>query len=204
MLHDMGLREVLTMGGGTLMVLLAGSLICWTMIIQRILCFMGLERYKRQPLMDQVTAALRAGNSELAKQLCQACPAPFARVMLAGLRDRTGGAMTRRIREEIAGLERYTTVIATIGSVSVYIGLFGTVLGIMQSFQGISSAGPEGMRVAMQGIAESLICTATGLLVAVPAVVAYNFITRWIDRFVRDMEVSASELDDLLSAGEKG
>ncbi len=203
MLHGMGLREVLTMGGGTLLVLLFGSVVCWTMVIQRVLSFLMLERHKRQPLMDQVGAAVRAGNTDLAGELCRACPAPFARVMLAGLRSRSEGAMSRRIREEVAGLERFTTVIATIGSVSVYIGLFGTVLGIMQSFQGISTAGPDGMRVAMLGIAESLICTATGLLVAVPAVIAYNFIVRWIDRFVRDMELAASEMSELLDGGER-
>ena len=95
-------------------------------------------------------------------------------------------------------LEKYTSVVGTIGSTSVYIGLFGTVLGIIRAFHDISMSGSGGISVVISGISESLACTAMGLCVAVPAVIAYNYFTKKIDNFISDMELCASEVMDLL------
>jgi len=83
------------------------------------------------------------------------------------------------------------------------IGLLGTVIGIMRAFGDISKAGTSGMSVVTVGIAEALICTAAGLLVAIPAVLSYNWFTRKIDNFVVDMELAASELVDLICVKKK-
>ena len=101
---------------------------------------------------------------------------------------------------EVIKLEKYTTFIATIGAVSVYIGLFGTVLGIIRSFHDISLAGSGGISVVIGGVSESLIATAAGLCVAIPAVVAYNFFTRAIDKFVVEMEYSLSALKEIIES----
>ena len=88
-------------------------------------------------------------------------------------------------------LERRTGIVGTIGSVAVYIGLFGTVLGIIRAFGDISKSSGDGMNAVIAGVAEALVTTAAGLVVAVPAVVAYNYFVRRIDLFVSDMELTA-------------
>ncbi|MBQ4178632.1 MAG: MotA/TolQ/ExbB proton channel family protein, partial [Elusimicrobia bacterium] len=107
-------------------------------------------------------------------------------------------AMKRKISTEVVKLEKYTTILATIGAISVYIGLFGTVLGIIRSFHDISLAGSGGISVVIGGVSESLIATAAGLCVAIPAVAAYNFFSRSIDKFVIEMEYTISALKEII------
>jgi biopolymer transport protein ExbB/TolQ len=111
--------------------------------------------------------------------------------------------MERAITIETVNLERYTSIVGTIGSTAVYIGLFGTVLGIIRAFRDISVSRAAGINVVIGGISEALICTAAGLLVAVPAVIAYNYFVKKIDGFVTDMELCASEANDLLNIKQK-
>ena len=108
-------------------------------------------------------------------------------------------AMKRKISIEVLKLERYTTILATVGAVSVYIGLFGTVLGIIRSFHDISLAGSGGISVVIGGVSESLIATAAGLSVATPAAVAFNFLSRSVDKFVIEMEYVVSALKEIMS-----
>jgi biopolymer transport protein ExbB len=129
----------------------------------------------------------------------------MARVALAGL-ERAGkgeqlmqGSMERQIAVEATKLERLTGVVGTIGNTAVYIGLFGTVLGIIRAFRDISITGSGGMDVVIGGVSEALITTATGLAVAVPAVIFYNYFSRRIEGFVNDMELCASEIGDLVT-----
>ncbi len=106
--------------------------------------------------------------------------------------------MDREITIETIRLERYTSIVGTIGNTAVYIGLFGTVLGIIRAFHDIAAAGAGGMSIVIGGVAEALVCTAMGLLVAIPAVIAYNYFMKRVDRFINDMELCASELGDLI------
>jgi biopolymer transport protein ExbB len=137
--------------------------------------------------------------------LCEQTFAPFAKVVLAGLKARGLGekeisdAMERQIVIETGGLEHLSAVTGTIGSTAVYIGLFGTVLGIIRAFRDISSSGASGISVVVNGISEALVCTAAGLAVAIPAVIAFNYFSRQTDHFVTDMELSASETLNFLS-----
>jgi biopolymer transport protein TolQ len=85
-----------------------------------------------------------------------------------------GVEMKLAAAEEVRGLERWMPGLATIGSVSPFIGLFGTVLGVMDAFEGLGTAGAASLRVVAPGIAEALITTAAGLFAAIPAVIAYN------------------------------
>lgn len=85
-----------------------------------------------------------------------------------------GVEMKLSAAEEVRGLERWMPALATIGSVSPFIGLFGTVLGVMDAFEGLGTAGAASLRVVAPGIAEALITTAAGLFAAIPAVIAYN------------------------------
>jgi len=89
-------------------------------------------------------------------------------------------AMRATYQREMDNLERHLSFLASVGSVSPYVGLFGTVWGIMNSFIGISKAHSTNLAVVAPGIAEALLATALGLVAAIPAVMMYNMFARWI------------------------
>ena len=93
------------------------------------------------------------------------------------------------VLREMDRAERYMTFLASTGAVAPFVGLFGTVIGIMISFMKISAEGSAGMEVVSQGISEALIATAIGLLAAIPAVIAYNY-------FLRQIRVLSSEMEN--------
>ncbi|HMK44333.1 MAG TPA: MotA/TolQ/ExbB proton channel family protein [Dissulfurispiraceae bacterium] len=99
---------------------------------------------------------------------------------------------------EEAKLERYLHFLATTGSTTPFIGLFGTVWGIMNAFRGIGSAGSASLAVVAPGIAEALITTAVGLVAAIPAVVAYNYFLSRADRMMVMLEDFREELVDYI------
>jgi len=186
-------------------VLLFCSVLSLAVIFERLVYFRRRSRVKRTDFMQGLRQDLAKNQVSKAVDACRQTDTPFSKVALAGLilaghhEKAVSEAMEREITIETIKLERYTSIVGTIGSTAVYIGLFGTVLGIIRAFRDISSAGAGGINVVIQGISEALICTAAGLLVAIPAVITYNFFIRRIDNFVADMELCASELMDLLS-----
>lgn len=99
---------------------------------------------------------------------------------------------------EIARLEQYLNFLATAGSTSPFIGLFGTVWGIMHSFMGIGAQGSASLAVVAPGIAEALIATALGLAVAIPAVIAYNYYLSTARKLTIEMEDFSEEIFELL------
>jgi len=102
-------------------------------------------------------------------------------------------AMKRASNQEITRLERALTFLATTASATPFIGLFGTVWGIMTAFRGLSVTQSSSIQAVAPGIAEALIATATGLVAAIPAVVAYNHFARQIRVFSAEMENFSSE-----------
>jgi biopolymer transport protein ExbB/TolQ len=154
--------------------------------------------------MTTMARALKSGNIERAMEVCRETQAPFSNVVYSGLdlyghREREiSNAMEREIVIETTKLERYTGIVGTIGNTAVYIGLFGTVLGIIRAFHDIAAAGSGGMSIVIGGVAEALVCTATGLFVAIPAVIAFNYFAKRVEHFINDMELCASQLIDLI------
>jgi biopolymer transport protein ExbB len=198
------LLQILSMGGFTMWILLVCSILSLGVIIDRLASYARKSRAKRPAFMERIKEELRRKDVERALEICRDTEAPFARVVQAGL-EKAGrpeklvnGVMERQIAIEESKLERLTGIVGTIGNIAVYVGLFGTVLGIIRAFQDISAAGTGGMDVVIGGVAEALITTATGLAVAVPSVVLFNYFSRRIERFVDDMELAASEAVDLI------
>lgn len=104
---------------------------------------------------------------------------------------------------ESVKLEKYLNFLATTGSTAPFIGLFGTVWGIMNSFHGIGSAGSASLAVVAPGIAEALIATAVGLVAAIPAVIAYNYYLSMSSKMIIEMEDFSEDLLEFFSkAGE--
>ena len=200
------LWQILIMGGFTMYVLLFCSVLSIGVIIERLLQYYSKSRINRVKFMGQITAEVAKGNVGTALSMCDAEDAPVAMVVRAGLHKAgheekvIASAMEREIMVQTVLLERHTSIVGTIGNIAVYIGLFGTVLGIVRSFHNISQVGSGGITVVIGGVSESLLATATGLCVAIPAVVAYNYFVRRVDNFVTDMEYCASQMVDILTA----
>jgi biopolymer transport protein ExbB/biopolymer transport protein TolQ len=107
-----------------------------------------------------------------------------------------GRALDRAVSLTSAEMKKGTGGLATIGSSAPFIGLFGTVVGIVNAFTGIAQSGSGGLAAVSAGIAEALITTAFGIMVAVPAVMAFNYFTTRLERFQIEMSNSSAELLD--------
>jgi len=114
-------------------------------------------------------------------------------------RDEYRKLLKRQESLETSKLERYLNFLATTGSTAPFIGLFGTVWGIMNAFRGIGAAGAASLAVVAPGIAEALIATAAGLAAAIPAVIAYNYYLSRVRRITIRMEDFDQELVDYFS-----
>ena len=112
--------------------------------------------------------------------------------------DGTRRAMRATYQRELDGLESHLSFLATVGSVSPYVGLFGTVWGIMIAFIGLSNVAQATLAQVAPGIAEALIATAMGLFAAIPAVIGYNRYTHDIDRLANRMESFMEEFSNIL------
>lgn len=117
----------------------------------------------------------------------------------AGMQQRAERAMTVAITREMDGMERWMVFLASVGSVGPFVGLFGTVWGIMNSFSAIAGMNNTNLAVVAPGIAEALFATAIGLVAAIPAVLAYNKITTDLSRFAGRLEGFATEFAAILS-----
>jgi biopolymer transport protein ExbB len=108
--------------------------------------------------------------------------------------DAVNRAIDRVKEREIANMKKGLGGLASISSAAPFIGLFGTVIGIIHSFQTMAASGQGGLGAVSAGISEALVTTAAGLLVAIPAVMAFNYFTNTIEQFVVDMNDVSSEL----------
>ena len=113
-------------------------------------------------------------------------------------------AVERNMLMEITSLKRGLAVLATTGSTAPFVGLLGTTMGIVNAFTGMAATGSGGLAAIGAGIAEALITTAFGLLVAIPAVWAYNYFTTKIDNLTAEMTYSSKEMIDYLIKGVSG
>jgi biopolymer transport protein ExbB/biopolymer transport protein TolQ len=105
-------------------------------------------------------------------------------------------ALERQAQREQQNLKRGINLLATVGSTAPFVGLLGTVVGIINAFQQMAATGSGGLATVSAGISEALVATALGLLVAIPAVMAYNYMQGWVDARMVDMTESSNELLD--------
>jgi biopolymer transport protein TolQ len=117
---------------------------------------------------------------------------------LSDVMDGSRRAMRAAAQRELDGLDAHTSFLATVGSVSPYIGLFGTVWGIMHAFIGLGEVGQATLATVAPGIAEALVATAIGLFAAIPAVVAYNRFASDIDRLANHFDTFMEEFTNIL------
>ena len=113
-------------------------------------------------------------------------------------------AIERNMLMQVTSLKRGLAVLATVGSTAPFVGLLGTTMGVVNSFTGMAQSGSGGLAAIGGGIAEALITTAFGLLVAIPAVWAYNYFTTKIDNLTAEMTYVSKEMVDYLIKGVSG
>ena len=126
---------------------------------------------------------------------CRSSALPVASPREATI-ESSGRALERAEAIVHAKLKRGLAVLATIGSTAPFVGLFGTVIGILNAFQQIATQKTSGIGAVAGGISEALVTTAFGLLVAIPAVMAFNYFTGRVEAFDVEMDNSSSELID--------
>ena len=205
------LLEILQIGGLTIYILLLCSILSITIFLERIFYYRKQSKISRLDFMTGLGEVITGNDPEKARGIAKATQTPCARVIEAGLNEygrsekAIAGAMERTIVDETRKLERFTAIVGTIGNIGLYIGLFGTVLGVIRAFHDIAATGSGGISAVINGVAEALVCTAMGLMVAIPAVIFFNYFTRRIEFFTDDMELCSSELLFLLEEkqGEK-
>ncbi len=181
-------------------------------MIDRMMAFTAARKQSRQ-FAPAVAGALREGKLDEAVKIADRFKkSHLAKVVVAGLQEFQAHQISSEIPgEEIeaskraleraeaivhAELKRGVSALATIGSTAPFVGLFGTVVGIINAFKGIAAEKSTGLGAVAGGISEALVTTAIGLFVAIPAVWMYNFFTNKIESFDVEMGNSSSELID--------
>jgi biopolymer transport protein ExbB len=147
---------------------------------------------------------IRDGGTKAGVEFCQLSQAPLAAVVRMGLQNFSLGAkgvtelMEATALEEKMKLERYLSILGTMGNIAPFIGLLGTVVGIIRAFHDLAVSGSGGPSVVSAGIAEALITTAAGLVVAIPAVIAYNYFLRRVGTIMSEIEAASKKVRVIL------
>jgi biopolymer transport protein TolQ len=197
-----------------LLLLLAGSVWSWAVIVDKVLRLKAARRSARA--WAERTAEARSAEELVGERYGAEANQPAGAVLAAGVeeciafaddsaesmaerRDRIDRAMRLALGAQLRQLELRLSFLATLGSAAPFIGLFGTVWGIMRSFNAIAAANNTSLAVVAPGIADALFATAMGLAAAIPAVVAYNKFTVEIGRFAGTMQGLIGRSSGLLS-----
>jgi biopolymer transport protein TolQ len=190
------------------------SLVSVIVMGERTFTFLTSTRDSRR-FAEKVARLVSGGGLDEAAQLKDKSIGHLGRVLGAGLGayrigtnagissdisvESVARALERQASREVQSLKRGLNLLATVGSTAPFVGLLGTVVGIINAFQSMAASGSGGLATVSAGISEALITTAFGLLVAIPAVMAYNFLQGWVDARSVDMSESSNELLDTIA-----
>ncbi|OIO11232.1 MAG: hypothetical protein AUJ52_02295 [Elusimicrobia bacterium CG1_02_63_36] len=202
-MNSVSLLDILKAGGLTLAALIALSVYSLAIIAQR----WKLYRRSVTGSADFLPRARKLVKEDKLKDLSALAHrhgGPASKVVMAALTGPSGkgerrAAAERELEMQIAALEHGLPVLGTIGSTAPFIGLLGTVLGVMRAFRDLAGASNAGPGVVAVGISEALIATAAGLVVAIPAIIAYNYFTTRANGFADELRWTADEIIEKLT-----
>ncbi len=210
MIVDRLLKVALLGSSWVLYFLLALSVVSFTAMIERVLFFRRV-RVDSDALRRELQASFRSDDLPRAQRALDASPSIEGRVLSAALTYRQGGAqaVSDAVESELGharhDLERGMTLLGTLGNNAPFIGLFGTVLGVIEAFHQLSGGpGKAAMGNVMSGIAEALVATGVGLFVALPAVTAYNIAQKRIGEIEGNTIALSKLLTAFITTKEKG
>lgn len=194
----MSLLSLIEQGGIALIPLGICSVLVLAVILERVWTFARVGAIPVD-LMQRAEALLAAGAWQDAIRLLDASPSPFARVAKASLmhsdasEEEVADVLALACDSELSDATRPLPIIGTTGNIAPFIGLFGTVIGIMKAFQQVADKQAAGASVVSAGIAEALIATAAGLAVGICAVIANNWCNAWVERYRLRLERFSTE-----------
>jgi biopolymer transport protein ExbB len=205
-MHDLFSGFEFMLRGGFMMIpLLLSALFALTVIFERLHAFK--KRYSTpKELVSQTIEQIRAGKIAQADKYCETLEAPVASVLCAGLEHFDNPvvemelAMKNQAEEWIPLLEKRIEVIDTVITAAPLMGLLGTITGMMASFRVLSEKGVNEPNAITGGVAEALIATATGLVIALICLVAYNYLSARIKEFIYEIEAASSRLVEVRMA----
>ncbi|MBI4801784.1 MAG: MotA/TolQ/ExbB proton channel family protein [Elusimicrobia bacterium] len=183
----------------TLVILVFCSLLSFTVAFERWWFFRSSRRQNGDDLLARVSGMLKEGAAD--KALEQAPEdSPVSRLLDYALRHRETAKndlaelLATKRQEEKLRFERFLGILGTMGNIAPFIGLFGTVVGIIKAFRDLALSGVGGPTVVAKGIAEALVATAAGLAVAIPAVIIFNYFTRRLKVIMSELEIFSARL----------
>jgi biopolymer transport protein ExbB len=195
---------IIVKGGAVMGPLLVCSIIALAVVIER---FLFWRRISNRQTTEDMLALVEKGDLAKAANLGREADSPLARVLATGLVHRNPSpakALEMAAQKEIPILKRRLTILDTIITLAPLLGLLGTVTGMIGSFNIMSQAGLGQPHAVTGGVAEALIATATGLLIAILTLVPYNYFTSRVEEEMEEIEYYASRLELLLGeAAEK-
>jgi biopolymer transport protein ExbB len=201
---DTGLdiRRLIHDGGFIMIPLVVCSVVATIVAVERAIALLGARRRGRELARD-VLALVQKGRVEAARDRCSRSRSPLAEVLDAALAragsvEHAGAAVDRARAEAGHDLRSGLWVLGTIGAAAPFVGLFGTVVGILASFQKIAATGQSGFATVAGDISEALIATASGIGVAVIAFVAHNYFQTRVGSLALDWKLRAEELVEAL------
>ena len=178
--------------------LLVCSILALTVIIERFLFWAREDLRRNQALVDSVLELCRLGKWEEVRKKVHGSMDYVVRILVAGILHREfsmGKAMETAAADEIQRMRRCLIILDTMITIAPLLGIFGTVIGIISSFELLGSAGIQNPQAVTAGIAQALITTATGLAIAIPSVFAYNHFNARAERAARAVEKYATSLE---------
>ncbi|MBC8207616.1 MAG: MotA/TolQ/ExbB proton channel family protein [Desulfobulbaceae bacterium] len=190
--------EIIDNGGPVMIPLLFCSLLTLTVIIERCIFWAGIELRRNRRLLDEVLELCRIGDWSAVREQTAGSRDHVIRVLISGILHREFSmvrAMEAAAVEELKRMRRFMGVLDTMITVAPLLGIFGTVLGIIASFEVLGTAGLEEPHLVTAGVAQALITTATGLGIAILSVFPYNYFNSRIEQAAQIMEKYATSLE---------
>jgi biopolymer transport protein ExbB/TolQ len=199
---NFSLLEVILKGGWAIGILAILSIIVFAILLDR-RSYYKKNLKSRKEIMDSLRLFLNPKTFSEALETTKKSGSFLDLIIHAGLSAKTEKtdpiqAMEREAKTQLLLLEKRLPLLATIGSIAPYVGLFGTVLGIIRAFQDLALANQGGAAVVSQGISEALISTAAGLFVAITAVFFYNLFQARLNVAAQEAEIVISEVGEKL------
>jgi len=197
-------KEMIIQGWPVLSVLFIASILSITVIVDR---FFALRKawLNADRFITKVLKMIESQGIGAALAYCGQFTQPVSMVVQSVLNEKGDRETRQRVAQntmqaQILDLEKWTSILGTTGSVAPFVGLLGTVSGIIKAFIDMATHSGGGVEVVAAGIAEALITTAVGLFVAIPAVIGYNYCVNKIRRLSREIDVAVFRLIESLSA----
>jgi biopolymer transport protein ExbB len=185
-------------GGPVMYPLLACSLLVLTVIIERLLFWITVDLSRNRNLIEDVLELCRQGDWEAVRDRVFGSKDFIIRVLVSGILHREFSmtkAMEATAAEEIQNMRRYMGVLDTMITVAPLLGIFGTVIGIIASFEALGTAGIDQPQAVTVGIAQALITTAAGLGIAILSVFPYNYFNSRVEKAVLNIEKYSTSLE---------